>query len=228
MVSTSGVVGSRTEAKREQILAGARRVFLREGFSGASTDVISREAGVSKRTLYAYYPTKEDLFAGVLRHLTIDNPQTRVLESVRRIDPNNVEELRRGLIELAGKSLRTMMDPDYLALLRTIIADSHRFPQLGELFRQTVPERGMGEGRAMLERAQENGVAVQGDPEIMTRVFIGPLLTYALVDGLFRPESEPRPPEPEKVEKIVELYMKAITNEGTPSREELERNEESR
>ena len=225
MASTSGVVGSRAAAKREQILGGAQRVFLREGFSGASTDAIAKEAGVSKRTLYAYYPNKEDLFAGVLRHLTIDNPQTRVLESIRRVDPKSPEELREGLVELAQKLLGTMMDPDYLALLRTIIADSHRFPQLSELFRQTVPERGIGEGRTMLQRAQENGAAVEGDPEVMTRMFMGPLLTYALIDGLFRPEGGPPAPAPEKIEEIVDLYMKAISAEDAPSREKPERRE---
>lgn len=69
-------------AKQGQILSGARRVFLREGFAAASTDVIAREAGVSKRTLYSYYPSKEELFQDVLRGLTIENPQTQVLEFV--------------------------------------------------------------------------------------------------------------------------------------------------
>ena len=103
-----------------------------------------------------------------------------------------------------------MMDPDYLALLRTIIADSHRFPQLGEIFRSTVPERGIREGCAMIERSQKNGVAVEGDPEVMIRMFMGPLLTYVLIGGLFKPEGPPQPPTTEKIEEIVELYMKAI------------------
>ncbi len=192
-------------------MEGARRVFLREGFAAASTDVISREAGVSKRTLYAYYPSKEELFGDVLRRLTIENPQTRVLESVRGADPESREELREALLGLAKKLVPTMMSPEYLALLRTIIADSHRFPQLGEIFRSTVPEQGIREGRDMLRRAQENGVAVEGDPEVMVRMFIGPLLTYALVDGLFRPDGEPQPPGTEKIEEIVGLYMKTIS-----------------
>ncbi|MBD0354642.1 MAG: helix-turn-helix transcriptional regulator, partial [Rubrobacteraceae bacterium] len=62
MVTGSEELGPRARAKRDQILDGARRVFLRDGFAGASTDDIAAEAGVSKRTLYAYYPSKEDLF----------------------------------------------------------------------------------------------------------------------------------------------------------------------
>jgi hypothetical protein len=40
-------------------------------------------------------------------------------------------------------------------------------------------------------------------------MFVGPLLTYAVLDGLLA-EGPPHPPEPEKIEEIVELYMKAI------------------
>ncbi|MGB3682211.1 MAG: TetR/AcrR family transcriptional regulator [Rubrobacteraceae bacterium] len=198
-------------AKRGQILSGAKVVFLREGFAATSTDVIAREAGVSKRTLYAYYPSKEELFEDVLRELTVENPQTQLLEAARRIDPKSREELRATLVGLAEKLMLTMMAPDYLALLRTIIADSHRFPKLSEIFRSTVPERGIREGTAMIQRSQHHGVAVEGDPEVMIRMFMGPLLSYALVDGLFRPGSDPRPPTKEKIEEIVDLYVKAIS-----------------
>lgn len=200
----------RALAKRKQILSGAKEVFLREGFAATSTDVLAREAGVSKRTLYAYYPGKEELFEDVLRELTVENPQTQVLESVRQIDPKTREELRETLVGLAKKLIATMMDPNYLALLRTIIADSHRFPKLSEIFRSTVPERGIREGTAMIERSQRNGVAVEGDPEVMIRMFMGPLLSYALVDGLFKPEG-PQPPTSQDIEEIVDLYMRSIS-----------------
>ncbi len=223
MGRASGGCGTRAGAKREQVLEGARRVFLREGFAAASTDAIAREAGISKRTLYAYYPTKEDLFAEVLRGLTVENPRTRVLDFVRGIEPRDPAELREALVGLAQKAVTTMMDPDYLALMRTVIADSRRFPKLGEIFRSTVPERGLGEIRAMLVRARENGVAVGGDPEVMARMFMGPLLSYAMIDGLFQPEGQQRPPEPEKIEEMVDLYMKAISDEGATSEGEPER-----
>ena len=77
MVTTSEELGPRARAKRDQILSGARLVFLGDGFAAASTDAIAAEAKVSKRTLYVYYPSKEDLFVDVLRKLTIENAQTR-------------------------------------------------------------------------------------------------------------------------------------------------------
>ena len=47
-------------------------------------------------------------------------------------------------------------------------------------------------------------------PEAATRLFFGPIVTYALLDGLFKPGEKPYPPAPEKVEHIVDMYMKAI------------------
>ena len=211
MVTKTDELGPRPRAKRDQILAGARRVFLRDGFAAASTDAIVAEAKVSKRTLYVYYPSKEELFAGVMRELTIENPQARALESMEEMTPGSEEELRRDLLELAQKIVATMMQPDYLALLRTTIADTHRFPQLGGLFRATVPERAMRSFAVFIQKGRECGVVgphVNG--ETAARMFVGPLLTYAVLDGLLA-ERPPRPPVQEKLEEIIEMYMKSIT-----------------
>src|SRR5210317_1385244 len=53
--------------KFDQVLEGARQVFLSDGFEGASVDDISRAAGVSKATLYSYFPDKRLLFVEVAK-----------------------------------------------------------------------------------------------------------------------------------------------------------------
>ena len=50
-------------AKRRQIVDGARRVFLARGFDAASMGDIAKAAGVSKGTLYVYFKDKDELFA---------------------------------------------------------------------------------------------------------------------------------------------------------------------
>ena len=211
LVAASEDIGPRARAKRDQILAGARRVFLRDGFAGASTDAIAAEARTSKRTLYAYYPSKEELFAEVMRRLTIENPQTRALECIEEMSPGDREELRRDLLELVRKIVTTMMQPDYLALLRTTIADTHRFPQLGGLFRATVPERALRSFAVFVERGRDLGVVrADVDGETAARMFIGPLLTYAVLNGLLA-GGPPQPPGAEKLEAMVDMYIRAIT-----------------
>ena len=62
---TSDQTKVRKGRKFDQVLAGARDVFMADGFEGASVDAIARVAGVSKATLYSYFPDKRLLFMEV-------------------------------------------------------------------------------------------------------------------------------------------------------------------
>src|SRR5947209_7170884 len=123
------------------MLAATRRLFLQHGFAQTSTEAIRVEAGVSKETLYRYYASKEALFAEVLRQVTLEQiPKLRV-ESIK--DPLDRGEIRAALLQLTQELVTVMMQPEYLALLRIIVAETPRFPQLGALFRSTVPEQSL-------------------------------------------------------------------------------------
>lgn len=60
----------RTE-KKQSIIEAAFRLFKRNGFYATGVDLIMREAAVSKRTLYKYFPTKNELIVAVLQHYRI-------------------------------------------------------------------------------------------------------------------------------------------------------------
>ena len=87
--------------KQEVIREAAQRLFLSRGFAGTTTDAITSEAGVSKETLYRYYPSKDAIFADVLGRLTVDNPRVSALDVLDSADPATVEELRAVLTDLA-------------------------------------------------------------------------------------------------------------------------------
>jgi AcrR family transcriptional regulator len=53
-------------AARERILEAATRLFLRDGFRAVGIDTIIAEAGVAKMTLYAHFPSKDDLIVAYL------------------------------------------------------------------------------------------------------------------------------------------------------------------
>ena len=80
-------------AKLRQILDGARKVFLADGFDGASMNDVARAAGVSKGTLYVYFDSKEALFEALVRsekqaqaerHTYFDDPDSDVAANLRR------------------------------------------------------------------------------------------------------------------------------------------------
>ena len=202
----------RSQMKREQIRLAAQRLFLQRGFSDTSVDAIATEASVSKQTLYTYYTNKEAIFTEVLRQLTLENPRNHLLmrESVPRLESG--EDLRGALTTLAQEIATIMMQPEYLALLRVIVAEVPRFPHLGTLFRTTVPEQSMMSIAAFLKRAQDQGLASNFDPDKAALMFIGTLLTYALLHGLLVADETPYSPTSAQIVPIIDLFMRAITH----------------
>ena len=197
--------------KETQILAAARSLFLERGFAGASTDAIAKEANVSKETLYRYFSGKEELLAEVLRTLIGENLLGDGAQSFASpVFPETRDELHEELHRLAGGLIHALMQPEYLALVRVITSETSRFPQLGGLFRQAVAGRALENVRALLEQANERGIARVDDTESAARLFVGGLLTYAILDGLLISEGPPRVPSGERIAALIETYIKAI------------------
>jgi TetR/AcrR family transcriptional repressor of mexJK operon len=208
------VVGSdstpRARAKREQIRSGATRVFIERGFSGASTDAIAAEAGVSKQTLYAYYSSKEVLLSDVLRRMVEEGSHGRLAEAIEGVSPRERDELRGVLTSVAAGLISSLMDAKYVALVRIVISETPRLPHLGHLFRSAVPEKILGGVGALLERAHDGGAIGEVAPDLASRAFVGPLLTYVLMDALFVGDGPPRAPGTEVLDDAVDLFMRVL------------------
>ncbi|WP_170223228.1 TetR/AcrR family transcriptional regulator [Nonomuraea turkmeniaca] len=201
---------ARSRAKRAQIHQGATRVFLAEGFAGATTDAIAKAAGVSKQTLYVYYRSKEQLMVDVLDSLLSRlNRDHAVLESDRPV--GSLPELRQTLTDLACEVLEIVAGSDYLALARVIIADAPRVPEIGRLWAQTITSGVRHLVAELLERARDCGVIDVEDVEAATRLFVGGVLTYILPDGIVAVDGPVAAPSRERVERIVDLFLRAIT-----------------
>src|SRR5438477_12556848 len=80
-------------AKRRQIVDGARAVFLAQGFDAASMGEIARAAGVSKGTLYVYFKNKEELFEAI-----VDQECNVQAEQVFGLDPHE-PDLEKALVK---------------------------------------------------------------------------------------------------------------------------------
>jgi TetR/AcrR family transcriptional repressor of mexJK operon len=122
-----------SDKKREAILHGAKAVFLKHGFGGASMDQVAAAAGVSKMTVYRHFGSKEDLFAGVITELC----QRIVAEDLEEIFSR---EPREALRAFARKMTDIVFARDTAELHRIVIAESRRFPKLGRLFYETGPQ----------------------------------------------------------------------------------------
>ena len=206
-----GARSEQTEGRRIQIRNAARQLFLRHGFQGTSTDAVMSAAGVaSKETLYRYFRSKEEMFVEVVRSMTVEGPYLKGLLE-RDPLPRTAEELRALVRSFVLELLKTMLQPDYLALMRITIGELPKFPELGELFRQAVPLRAMRYLRSLAKAGQITGMVRAGkDPEITARMIMGTLLTYAIFDGLLVEGRKPRLPGPTTVEAIVENILDIV------------------
>src|SRR6266581_2184440 len=200
----------RAQQTREQIRAAAQRLFLQHGYLATSTDAIMAEAGISsKETLYRHYASKEELFVDVLGHLTLEQPRpSSVMAQIPALP--DLQALRVAFSTIAREILSIMIQPEYLALLRMIIAETPRFPQLGTLFRATVPERGLFILTALLRQAREQHIIADVDFDAVTHALLGGLLTYAFLDVVFAGE-DAHSPALERADAIVEVMMRALT-----------------
>jgi TetR/AcrR family transcriptional repressor of mexJK operon len=146
----------------------------------------------------------------VLRNLIEDGGPQEGLAVARGASLRSSEEVRGALSSLAKGLVAALMQPEYVALVRVVISETPRLPSLGDLFRSAIPERVLGEVADLLRRAQEDGAISPVDADAASRMFVGPLLTYVLMDGLFVGDGPPRVPAPERVEEVVGLFMRAI------------------
>ena len=120
--------------KFEQVVAGARSVFLREGFEGASVDEIAREASVSKATLYSYFPDKRVLFVEIALREALRQAEAYD----EQVDLNLPPDV---LLPIAGRKLLDFMLSDLgQALYRVAVGESERFPEIGRKFYENGPK----------------------------------------------------------------------------------------
>lgn len=152
--------------KREQIIAGAKRVFMTVGFDAASMNDITREAGVSKGTIYVYFASKEDLFVAM-----VDRERDRIANDMRDIlaGSGTVEEK---LAAFGMSFARHITKPEVIDAMRTVIGVVQRMPKLSRRFFHTTP----GNVRHVLEdfirRHIELGTLTVDDTDLAARQFI--------------------------------------------------------
>lgn len=195
---------TRHDAKGRVIRDAARQLFLQRGFLQTNTDAIAAAAGVSKATLYTRYQRKEELLADVLDDLITELRD----DEIPLPRPTNHGVLCEQLNLLAKATITRLMHPDYLQLVRVLIAEMATQPDLGELFVRSVPLPLLTRVALFLEGAEHAGLIRLSNPLVAARAFIGPLLTFVLMDGLLA--RVPRQPNDEQLLQLVDLFLHGL------------------
>lgn len=195
-------------AKRQQILDGARRVFLGRGFDAASMGEIARAAAVSKGTLYVYFDSKEALF----RELIAQKGRVAA-ERLTELDAEE-DDVAKVLAAFARCFITQLTKPDHVSLVRIVIGAAEAFPDLGRAFFAAGPGFGAERLRVYLAARVEEGRLEIEDAELAAWHFIGMCKEPALLSSIM---CGAPPPEPEAVERYADAAVRAFLRAYGPA-----------
>jgi AcrR family transcriptional regulator len=146
-------------AKRRQIVEGARTIFLQHGFDAASMNDVARAAGVSKGTLYV-------LFEAIVH----EECQVHA-ENTFDLDPNN-HDVEATLTRLGVAFVEFLCRPEKASARRAVVAIADRMPEIGKVFYETGPAIGIAKLAAYLQAQNQAGGIAVDDCELAAAQFL--------------------------------------------------------
>ena len=161
-----------TDRKREAIIQAAIAEFRANGFDITSMDKIAATAGVSKRTVYNHFPSKEELFAEILNQLWIR--VTAEQETPYRSDLPLRDQLR----QLLAAKLQMLGDDNFLDLARVAIAATIHSPERAQSMVARMGEREEGV-TVWIRAAQADSRLREVAPEFAAQQIQGLLKSFA-------------------------------------------------
>ncbi len=188
---------------RARLVEAASEAFLDSGYS-ASMEAIAMRAGVAKQTLYNHFASKDALFAEVIR---------RDAERMVMALGEDGGELRARLIRFAVAFRTMVLGPRCIALYRTLIAESIRFPEMTQAFYASGPAHTLRELAGLLESEMHAGRLRHDGPdtpmfaaEMLLDMLSGTERTRCLL-GIEQPVSHG---DADKAERIVDCFLRAF------------------
>lgn len=180
--------------------------FLIHGFSGTTTDMIQKEAGVSKATMYGCYKNKEAMFAAVIERQCTNMQKQIILVETK------ADNLRSALTEIGKTYLCFILSHSGLAFFRVCIAEAVRFPELSEKFFELGPQRLANIIAGYLEKSVKQGeIELSSSSEVAANIFLSLLRSDAHLKCLTHPDYLISENEISTwVEYAVDLFLKNI------------------
>ncbi|WP_025112884.1 TetR/AcrR family transcriptional regulator [Pseudomonas sp. H1h] len=160
-----------TDRKREAIIQAAIAEFRANGFEITSMDKIAATAGVSKRTVYNHFPSKEELFAEILNQLWAR------ITAEQAVTYRADQPLREQLQQMLLAKLQMMADDNFLGLARVAIAATIHSPERAQDMVARMGEREEGL-TVWIRAAQADGRLKAVDAEFAAQQLQGLLKSF--------------------------------------------------
>lgn len=161
-----------TDRKREAIVRAAVEEFRSAGYEATSMDRIAAVAGVSKRTVYNHFPSKEELFALILEELWQSSVASVELP-YRADQPLDVQ-----LLQLLRQKLDLLGDANFIDLARVAMAEIIHSPERAQAIVCRMGEKESGVS-VWIRAAIADGRLRQVDPEFAGHQLQGLVKSFA-------------------------------------------------
>jgi AcrR family transcriptional regulator len=196
----------RKEDRPAEILAAALDAFRSRGFAATRLEDVAARAGVTKGTLYLYFPSKEALFKALVRESVL--PNILRAEAQVRAHQGSAADLLRELLTGFGELVAG--DNPLSAFPKLMIAEAGNFPELARFYLQQVIRRGFRLVTGILQRGVAAGEFQPMNYAATARLAVAPILFLALWRHSFAPH-DPRGPSPQVVvARHVELFLAGL------------------
>jgi AcrR family transcriptional regulator len=170
----------RAAERREAIIAAAMDEFIAQGFAATRLDDVAKRAGVAKGTIYLHFKDKEALFEELIR--------TAIVPLVNRLaaGPPPVGASVRDMVEgFARTFIEEVAGTRRGDIVRLIVAEGPRFPEVADFYYREVVSRGLAGMRALIEFGIARGEIQQKDLARFPQLLVAPAIVAVIWQSLF-------------------------------------------
>lgn len=191
-------------AREKRILEAALTVFARLGYSGCSMDAVAAESGLSKPTLYQYFASKDALFAAMMT-----GKRDEMMDGLDHPSPRGMVA---DLWTFSWSYADTVMRPDLLSLARLIIGEVQRFPEIGQAYQASGPDRMLRGIMDYLTAQRTAGRLEFDDAELAAQDLWGLILSAPRTQALYQPDAQPARADLERyIRNGLRVFLKAYS-----------------
>jgi len=185
---------------RQRLLDAACEAFREEGYQ-VSIDRIAARAQVARQTLYNHFPSKDALFAEVVR-VSIQS----VLVTLDREG-----DVRATLLSFGDAYRAKILSAEGIAIFRTLTAEAPRFPALAKQFFRQGPQTTRKRLAEYLARAMKQGRLKREDPDFAAEMLTAMLADYDRLRGLMNMQMDLL--KSTKTAQVVDCFLRAFAPE---------------
>lgn len=178
--ASAGGIRKRQKAERPgQIIEAAFAEFAQKGYAATRLEEVARRIGISKGTIYVYFPSKEELFKAMVRATLL--PLFEGIEAIAAQSTAGGEALLRAVLDIAYQGLAG--DARAREFMRLMIGEASRVPDLAAFYLHEITGRGNSVLMSVLERGAASGDFSADTParlRAMPEALVAPIIMASL------------------------------------------------